>query len=67
MIAAVKDAVFFEPMPDNAYSTMFASWCEGMNGALETVECMRRAAHHDLKRLVVGVSAGFANGCHIAS
>jgi hypothetical protein len=44
----------------NARSTVLACRRQGVNCALETIERVRFAVHHNLKRLVVVIAAGFA-------
>ena len=51
MVAAVEDAGLFEPMPDDARAALLAGGCKGMNRALEAIESVRFAVHHDLKAL----------------
>jgi hypothetical protein len=65
MVAAIEGAALFESVPDDARPAMLAGWRKGMNGTFEAIESMRRAVHHDLKCLVVCVSAGLASG-HIS-
>ncbi|MBR1193956.1 hypothetical protein [Bradyrhizobium sp. AUGA SZCCT0160] len=62
MVAAIKGAGLFESMPDDARSAPLAGWCKGKNGALKAIESVRFAVHHDLKSLVVRISAGLATG-----
>src|SRR5262245_42546076 len=52
-------------MADDFAAAMGAGRRQGVDCALETVECVRSARHDDLERLVVLVSADFAL-CHAA-
>jgi hypothetical protein len=42
---------------------MFANRGQGVDGAFETIEVMRRPVHHDFQRLVIVVPADFTS-CH---
>lgn len=60
MVAAIIGAILFQTVSDDPRSTMLARRRQGMNCALETIERVRFAFHHNLKSLVVVIAAGFA-------
>ena len=63
VVAAVERAVSFESVPDDARAANGAAWGQLLDGALERVEVERFAVgRRDGERLVVGVSAGGADG-----
>ena len=60
-VSTAKDrVVFFDPMTNDVCATIRASWCKGLDGTFETIECVAAAIHSYLERLVVIVTAGFA-------
>ena len=50
-----------DPMADDCAAAVLATRRQHVDGALETVEDMLPAVHDDKKRLVVTISAVFAN------
>jgi hypothetical protein len=65
MCAAEHLAVGLDPVPNHAAFAVRALGRQRMNRAFEAVEHVSRPAGDDLERLVVVVSANFAN-CHSA-
>lgn len=63
MGAAEEAAADFHSMANDPASAVLANRCHGLNGALETVECVPRAGRDYLKTLVVVISTNFTN-CH---
>jgi hypothetical protein len=61
--ATVDCAVGFYAVADHAAIAVLAARCEGVDSALETVECVMIAVENDLEGLFVFVSANFA-ACH---
>src|SRR5262245_38767769 len=61
VFATEECTAFLKPVPDDPCSAMIADRREGLNGAFETIECMRLAIHEDLKRLVIIVAASLTN------
>jgi len=61
--AAVDLAISFNPVADDSAATVSATWREGMDRALETVEHMHLALRLYLEALVIGISADFTF-CH---
>jgi len=51
-------------VPDNPAAAVRALGRQGMDGALETVENMRFAAHVDFEGIMVIITAYFAYGHH---
>lgn len=58
--AAEVDVVRLDAMPNNSDSAVIALGSERMNCALEAVERVCLASHHNLKRAVVVVTASVA-------
>ena len=61
MVAAEECAFLFEPMTDDMDSAISTGGSERMDRALKAIEGVGRAVHAYLKRLVVVISAGFAD------
>ena len=60
-MSTAKDLiVFFDFMANDVCATIRASWCEGLDGTFEAIECVGAAIQGYLERLVVIVSASFA-------
>jgi hypothetical protein len=59
MVAAEKGSVLLEAVSDDATSALLTTRGQGMDRALEAIEDVLLAAHHDLERLVVIVPAVF--------
>src|SRR5215472_18344203 len=66
MRAAEEAAADFHSMANDPASAVLANRGHGLNGALETVECVPRAGSNHFKTLVVVISTDFTN-CHSAS
>jgi hypothetical protein len=66
MRAAEEAAADLHAMANDPRSAVLANRGNGLNGALETVECVSRAGSNQLKTLVVVISTNFTN-CHSAS
>jgi hypothetical protein len=60
VVAAIIGAILFKAVSDDARSAMLARRRQGMNCALETIERVRFAVHHNLKSLVIVIAASFA-------
>jgi hypothetical protein len=66
MRAAEEAAAHFHSMANDPAPAVLADRSYGLNGALETVECVPRAGGDHLKTFVVVISTNFTN-CHSAS
>ncbi len=51
--------MYFHTMAHDAATTMGSLRCQGMDGALDTVERVGTSGHNDLKGLIVLVAADF--------
>jgi hypothetical protein len=64
--AAIQSIGGLHPMTDDPAATVRAGWRKCMDGALETVECMRLSTYSHLEAFVVGVATHFTGRCLIA-
>ena len=60
MDTAENLAPLLNAVPDDPAAAMWANRGQGMDRALETVECVMLPSHNDFKRLVIFVFANFA-------
>jgi len=61
MRTAEEAAAHFDAMANDPASAVLANRGNGLNGALETVECVARAGRNQVKTLVVVISTNFTN------
>ena len=64
MSAAVKDAMDFYAMTNNAAPTVMARRSQGSDGAFKAVEDMGRSTHDDFKGFVIVIATSFTL-CHV--
>jgi hypothetical protein len=60
MNAAIDLPIGFHTVPDDPAIAMRADWCQRVDRALETIECVMLSGYDHFKRLVIFVFTNFA-------
>jgi hypothetical protein len=61
MGTTIDDIIFFDAMPNDPTTAVFARWGEGVDGTFKTIVSMGDAEHGHLEGFVIAIAAHFAN------